>query len=79
MKTLKKFFPYSFTKKKSLGDLIVNIIVYLLAGVLGGILIGLLGGIPVIGLVFKLLGGLIDFYVLVGIILSVLDYMKVLK
>ena len=79
MDALKKLFPYSFTKKKSLGDLIVNIIVYLLAGVLGGVLIGVLGGIPLLGFVFKLLGGLIDLYVLVAIILSGLDYMKVLK
>lgn len=82
METLKKLFPYSFAKKKkkeSLGDLIVKIIVYLLAGVLGGILIGILGNLPLIGFVLKILGGLIDFYVLVGIILAVLDYMNVLK
>ncbi len=79
MDALKKLFPYSFTKKKSLGDLIVNIIVYLLAGIVGAALIGLLGGIPVIGAALKIVGWLIDLYVLVGIILSVLHYMKAIK
>ena len=79
MDALKKLFPYSFTKKKSLGDLIVNIIVYLLVGVLGAALIGLLGGIPLVGSVLKIVGTLIDFYVLIGIILSVLHYMKAIK
>lgn len=79
MDTLKKLFPYSFTKKKGLGDLIVNILIYILVGFLGGVLIGVLGKIAVIGFLFKIVGGLIDLYVLVGVILSVLDYMKVLK
>ena len=79
MDALKKLFPYSFKKKKQLSDLIVNIIVYLLAGVVGAALVGFLGGIPLIGVVLKYVGGLIDLYVLVAIILSVLDYMKAFK
>ena len=79
MDALKKLFPYSFKKKKQLSDLIVNIIVYLLVGVVGAALVGFLGGIPLIGVVLKYVGGLIDLYVLVAIILSVLDYMKAFK
>ena len=79
MDALKKLFPYSFTKKKSLGDLIVNIIVYLLVGIVGAALIGLLGNIKLIGFALKIVGWLIDLYVLVGIILSVLHYMKAIK
>ena len=33
MATLKKFFPYSFTKKKTTSDLIVNILIHLLIGI----------------------------------------------
>ena len=35
--------------------------------------------IPVLGMIIGLVGGLVDLYVLVGVVLSVLDYMKVLK
>ena len=84
METLKKFFPYSFKAKKDIGDLIVNIIVYLVVGFIAGALIGFVapiftGILGIIGWAIGIIGGLIDFYVLVGIILSVLDYLKVLK
>ena len=42
-------------------------------------LIGILAAIPVIGLIIGLVGGLVDLYVLIGIVLLVLDYLKVLK
>ena len=47
--------------------------------VLGILLIGLLALIPIIGIVIGLVGGLVDLYVLIGIVLAVLDYLKVLK
>ena len=79
MATLKKFFPYSFKAKKTLGDLIINILIYIVVGAIAGFLIGILKGIPVLGLLAGLVCGLIDLYVLVGAIISVLDYLKVLK
>lgn len=48
-------------------------------GIVAGVLIGILDGIPIIGFIIKIVGGLVDLYVLVGMVLSVLDYMKVLK
>ena len=79
MNILKKIFPLSFEKKKDLAALIISILIYLLVGLVGGVLIGVLAGIPVFGLIFGILGGLIDLYVLVGIVLLILDYLKVLK
>ena len=35
--------------------------------------------LPIIGVIIGLLGGLVDLYVLIGIVLSVLDYLKILK
>lgn len=78
MEMLKKYFPYSFGAK-SVADLVVKIIVLLVVGTVATWVIGLLSGIPIIGLLVSLVCGLIDLYVLVSIVLSVLDYMKVLK
>ncbi len=72
MDTLKKLFPLSFKEKKSVGALIVNILIHILGDAVAGLIIGL---IPII----SILGGLIGLYFTVGIVLSVLDYLKVIK
>ena len=79
METIKKIFPYSFKEKNDIGALIVNILIQFLVGAIAGILIGVLARIPILGIVIVLLGGLIDLYVVAGIVLSILDYLKVLK
>ena len=79
MDMLKKIFPLSFGEKKDVVALVVNIVIYLVVGLVAGILIGLLAKIPVLGVIIALGGGLVDLYVLVGIVLSVLDYLKLLK
>ena len=72
MATLKKLFPLSFKAKNGIGGLIVNIIIHLVFDLIAGLIIGL---IPILGI----LGGLIGLYFTVGIVLSVLDYLKVIK
>lgn len=79
MDMLKKFFPYSFQAKKDIAALVINIIVYIVVGAVAGLLIGILAKIPVLGVIIGLVGGLVDLYVLIGLVLSVLDYLKVLK
>ena len=79
MDMLKKLFPFSFNSKKTLGSLIVNIIIYLVVGAIPGALMGILKGIPLIGLFVGIACAVIDLYVVVGAILSVLDYLGVLK
>ncbi len=78
METLKKFFPHAF-KANEVKDLVISIIIYLVIGFVGGLIIGLLSGIPFIGWLFSIVGGLLDLYTLVGIILAVLVFAKVLK
>ena len=78
MDMLKKFFPFSF-KSKEVKDLVINIVIYLVASIVGGWLLGLLGGIPLLGVIFDLIGSLFGLYCLVGIVLAVLDYLKILK
>ena len=78
MKTLKQFFPQAF-KAKDLTSLIVALIVYIIIDVVCGFVIGLLAALPLIGFIFALAGGLVGLYAFVGIILSILVFLKVIK
>ena len=87
MDTLKKLFPLSFKYDDSVAHLIVGIIIYVLVGALAGLLIGLahvlLGWIPLVGaivaLVARVLGALLEVYVVGGIVVQVLSFLKILK
>lgn len=86
MEILKQIFPISFKKHENLGDLIVGILIYLAVGIVAGMLIafaGLLTGIPVVGallaIVLRVVGVVVDLYVLAGIILGILEYCGALK
>jgi len=72
MATLKKIFPLAFKAKKDIGALIVNILIHVIADVVAGLIIGLL---PILGI----LGGVIGLYFTVSVILSILDYLKIIK
>ena len=79
MDTLKKLFPYSFKAKKDISALIVNVLIYLVFDIVAGAIIGLLSGLPLVGGVLGLIGGLLGLYVTVGLILSILHYLKLVK
>ena len=84
---LKKVFPLSFKKMSSAADLIVGILIYIVAAVVAGVAIwvatAIVGWIPAIGGllagIIGAVGGLIGLYSLVGIILQILVYCKVLN
>ncbi len=78
MDMVKKFFPNAF-KAKELSSFIVALVIYVLIDVVCGFVIGLLAKIPVLGIVFSLLGSIVGLYALVGIVLSILVFVKVLK
>lgn len=78
MKLLKKIWPFSF-ESNSLSHLVLKVIVYVVIGLIFAILMGLLHSIPVINVLFFIIGPLVDLYVLVGLVLLLLDYFKVLK
>lgn len=79
MDTLKKLFPLAFKAKKDIGALIVNILIHIVADIVAGLLVGLLSGLPLIGWAFGLVGGLLGLYFTVSVVLSILDYLKILK
>ncbi len=74
MDLLRKYWPHAFKD-----NVIVAIIVYLLIDIVLGFVIGLLAGIPVIGFIFSLVGSLLGLYCTVGIILAILNLLKVFK
>lgn len=78
MELLKKCFPLSFGAKDIAG-LIIKILIYLVVGIVAGVLLGVLSHIPVVNIVVGLVGGLVDLYCLAGIIITLLDYFKILK
>lgn len=78
MATLKKIFSYSFGAA-DLKALIIKIVVYIVAGFVAGLVLGLLSKIPVLGVIFSIIGWIIDLYCLVGIVLTILDYLKILN
>ncbi len=70
---LKKIFPLSFKYVKDITNLIIGIIIYVVLGAIGGVLIGL---VPIVGLI---IGGLLDLYVAIGVVLLILAFLKIIK
>ncbi len=79
MDILKKIWPFSFTAKKDIAALIISLVVHVVASIVIGFVIGILAKIPVVGVIVGLVGGLVGLYFLVGIVLLLLDYFKILK
>lgn len=79
MDILKKLFPYSFRKKSNLTELVINLIVYIVVGAIIGAVIGITAIIPLVGTIVGAIGGLVELYVGIGTLLTVLDYFKIIK
>ena len=81
MDLLKKLFPISFRCVNEVSNLVIGIIIYAVAGIIGCALIALTGliNLPLLGVILKLLGGLLDIYVTAGIVIAVLVDCKVIK
>ena len=79
MDLLKKIFPLSFKYAKDVANLIVGIIIYLVVAAVGGFVIWLASLVPIIGWLIGALGGLLDLYVAVGVILEILVFLKIVK
>ena len=75
LKQLKPYFPVSF-RIKDVTEFVVALALYVIAGSLAAVVIGLLSKIPFIGFLFGIVGALAGLYVLIGIILAVLVFLK---
>jgi len=78
MDILKKYWPHAY-KATELNAFIITLLIYILIDVICGFVIGLLVKIPVVGIIFTLVGSLVGLYALVGVVLSILIFAKVLK
>lgn len=78
MDMIKKVFPHAF-KANELKSFIIVLVIYLLIDIVCGFVIGLLAKLPILGIIFSLLGSVVGLYALIGIILSVLVFVKVIK
>jgi len=78
MDMLKKYFPHAF-KATELKEFIISLLIYVVIDIVCGVVIGLLAKIPLIGIIFSLLGAVVGLYALVGVVLSILVFVKVVK
>ena len=80
MELLKTLWPTPFKiTPKDLKSFLVQLIIFVVVIVVISILIGILAKIPILGIIFRILGGLIDLYATIGVILCVLKFLDVLK
>ena len=75
---LLNYFPWS-RKAKDVTGLIISIIIYLVLSVILGAAFGLLSKIPVLGWIIGIIGSLVGIYCLIGIVISILVFLKVMK
>lgn len=79
MDVLKKVWPTPFNiKKNDLSSFLIQLIVFIVVCAVIGWLIGVLASVPVIGLIFKIVGSLFEIYGTVGVILCILRFIGVI-
>lgn len=80
MDMLKQIWPMPFNiKEKDIVSFLVQLIIFVLVCGVAGWLIAKLAGIAIIGIIFTLVGSLLEIYGLVGIILCVLVFLGIVK
>lgn len=80
MDLIKKVWPTPFKiKEKDLVSFIVQLIIFVVVCAVVGFLIGILAALPIIGLIFSLIGGLVELYGFIGIILCILKFLGIVK
>lgn len=72
---LKTLWPTPFKiEKGNVSGFIVQLIIFIVICAVIGALIGLLAALPIIGIIFSILGGLMELYGLVGVVLCILQF-----
>ena len=80
MDMLKKYWPTPFkVKEKDVNSFVVQLIIFIVVCAIAVAIIGLLAKIPLIGLIFALIGGLVELYGLIGVVLCILLFIGVIK
>ena len=80
MDMLKKLWPTPFKiERKNLSSFLIQLIIFIVACAVVGVLIGVLSAIPIIGIIFWIVGSLLEIYSIVGVVLCVLVFLDVIK
>lgn len=80
MDLLRKIWPTPFNiKSGNFGSFIIQLIIFIIICIVVGWLMSLLSSIPVIGVIFSIIGSLMGIYSLVGVVLCILNFFGVLK
>jgi len=80
MDFLKKFWPTPFKiKDKDVASFVIQLILFIVVCAVVGFLIGILASLPIIGIIFSLIGGLVELYGFIGIILCILKFLGMVK
>lgn len=78
MSFLQKLWPTPFNiKKGNVVSFIVQLVIFLIVCAVVFWLFGVLDGIPIIGIVFKIIGSCAEAYSVIGIVLCVLKFIGI--
>ena len=75
---LKKIFPHAM-QARSVKGLIIALLIYAVVSFVGGVIHGIVGGIPLVGFVIGIIGWALGIYCTVGIIISILVFLNIVK
>ena len=73
-----KYFPIS-ARAKTLGGLLVSILIYIVVGFLIGLGLKILAILPLIDILLSIIGWLVELYIAVGVVVAILVFLKVIK
>ena len=77
---LKKYWPTPFkVKEKDVNSFVINLIIFVVVCAIAGAIIAILAKFPIIGIIFGIIGGLVELYGLIGIVLCILLFCGILK
>ena len=79
MDTIRQIFPLSFQPKNNFGELIYNILQHVVADIMIAFALSLLLFFPVIRVLANFATSLVELYLAIGVIISILDYTKIIK
>ncbi len=80
MDFMKKLWPTPFKiQKGNVVSFVVQLLVFLILTALFGWLIGLLSALPIVGIVFGIVGSLMGIYTLIGAVLCLLKFLDLVK
>lgn len=78
MDFLKKYWPTPFRiKEKDVVSFVIQLLIFVVICAVVGWLISLLASVPVIGIIFGVIGAAVELYGLVGIVLSILKFIGI--